>query len=263
VSDPELLALPLKSLELPSKTVAKLKPLGIETVGDLYKRTAADLAAAGLVAGELAEIEEAAGSFGVAWSAGASALAAKPAAAKPAAPKPAKPPTTAKRLALPADVTEALASDAAARLDLKPGELAALDAYVDGTKRHFKTPPPSPRLLRLVRGIYVLQDRSIGGSQRTYVVALIDVSQLPGVDETLLVHLGNLFSDVLVRIGVKPRSQSFAGCAVQLAIIEKDAPKARALAAEHARWLGAMPPFLAPIPPALDAWAKAGLAALR
>jgi len=35
MADDELLSLPLKSLELPSKTVAKLKPLGVRVVGDV------------------------------------------------------------------------------------------------------------------------------------------------------------------------------------------------------------------------------------
>ena len=260
----DLADLPLKSLELPTKTVAKLKPLAIKTVRDLYARTAAQLAEAGLGERELAEIAEAASTFGITWSAGPAPVAAAAQAAPAPAPRPPKPRVerTAKALALPADVVEAFSRPASRPLGLGEADLAVLDPYVDASGRGFRTPPPSPALLRLVRRIAVVRGATIGGPERNFVVALIDVSQLPGASETRLMHLSNLFADVLVRIGVKPRAQSLVGCAAQLTITEKDAPKARALAAEHARWIGDGPPFLAPVPPALAAWAEAGLAVL-
>ena len=256
----ELADLPLKSLELPSKTVAKLKPLGIKTVRDLYTHGAAELAAVGLTARELAELEEAAPTFGVAWKAGLAPTPAPP----PATRKLARPrqETTAKRLAMPDDLVEAFAADAAAPLRLTADELTFFDGYVDPTGRHFKTPPPSSRFLRLVRRLAVLRAGSIGGDKRTYVVGLIDISQLPAANETSLMHVANLLADVLKRIGAKPRAQGLVGCAVNLTIVEKDAPKARALAAAHAHWIADGPLFLAPVPPALKGWAEAALASL-
>jgi len=57
MADDELLSLPLKSLELPSKTVAKLKPLGVRVVGDVYALRPAALVGAGLVKAGAAALE--------------------------------------------------------------------------------------------------------------------------------------------------------------------------------------------------------------
>ena len=257
----DLTALPLKSLELPSKTVAKLKPLGIRTVGDLYARTPRELAAAGLLRRELDEIAEAAGTFGVTWGARAEldAAAAAPAAPAPPAKPKAAPDTRTAKLELPPDVVTAFSVTAATPVALNARDLAFFDQHVDASKRNFKTPPPSPKHLRLVRRIALVRGATIGGREANFVVALIDVSQIAATDvETFVVHVGNLIADVLARIGVKQLSQSFAGCAVQLTIAAKDVPKARALVAAHARWIGDGPAFLATVPPALAALAAGG-----
>lgn len=49
----DLATLPLKSMELPTKTTAKLKPLGLTSVADLYAVPLAKLVEVGLVHREL------------------------------------------------------------------------------------------------------------------------------------------------------------------------------------------------------------------
>jgi len=268
----DLADLPLKSLELPSKTVAKLKPLKIATVADLYKHSAAALAAAGLVLRELEEIAEAASEFGVTWSSKAEVRAAlgAPATAapakKPAALKSPAAPVKAARITLPADVLEAF-STPPAHASLSDADLDCFAPYVDASRRNFRTPPVSPRHLRLVRRLALVSDASIGGSASRYLVGVIDLSGFPVARAnelpTFLMHVANLLDDVLKRIGVTRTAQSQVGSAVQLGIAAKDAGKVLALVEAHQRWIGDAPPFGAPVPPALRPIADAGLGALH
>lgn len=260
----DLADLPIKSLELPSKTASKLKPLGARTVRELFLHTPDELVALGLGAPELQELAEAARDFGVEWVVPERLHAAVVAAPKPPAPKaPKRASTPRPAAALPADLLEAF-SGPCAPLVLDAGDLAFFDGCVDATGRHFQTPPPSARHLRLVRRLGLLRDLTIGGQERVFLVGLIDLSGYPlsrldGL-QVFLGHMGNLVADALLRSGIKARAQSLSGCAVQLTLVAKDLPRARKLVEAHARWIGSEPPF-GDVPAPLRAIADAGLAA--
>lgn len=265
----DLLALPLKSLQLSTKTVAKLKPLSLVTVGDLYKVEPQKLAALGLVLRELEEIAEAAADFGTTWAKKEDLPALCGEAPKMKADPVSRvlKPTASKRSwSPPADLVEAFTVPQGRPLELSAADFDFFAPYVDATGRHFKTPPVSPRHLRLVRRMKLVAADSIGAGQKWYLVAVVDVSQVPvgraAQLSTFGQHMGNLVADLVERSGAKPRAQSSVGSAVQLAIAAKDAPSARALVEAHARWVGDGALYLGPIPAAYEAVAALGVAAL-
>ncbi|MFZ4736681.1 MAG: hypothetical protein ACOYM9_12085 [Bradymonadia bacterium] len=273
MADDELLSLPLKSLELPSKTVAKLKPLGVRVVGDVYALRPAVLVGAGLVRKELEELAEAAESFGVKWAspdelaaalnAGADGQAGeRPAKARktPEVPKPLK------SLALPADFVEAYAEDAPRAVDLVSADIDHFAPYVDDTGRNFQTPPPSPRHLRLIRRMRLVRSASIGGPEHGYLVALMDVSPFPtdraAELNTFLSHVGNLVGDVVRRTGAQVLAHGYTGCSAVLGIAAKDTGRVARLVEEHGRWMGSAPMFSRRVPPMFEALAQLGVGAL-
>lgn len=256
----DLSKLPLKSLELPTKTVGKLKPLALKTVADLYATPLERLVELGLLQRELEEIAEAAPDFGVTWRSKADVAKAfgpaSPAPAKKKAAAGAKPSAAAKPSAtkpLPEDLKAALA-DASAAL-LTAADIDALAPHVDETGRNFQTPPPSARLLRLVRRMRMFRDRSIGGAERWYLAAVVDVSQIPPerIDEapTFLHHVANLVSDALKRAGVDQMAQQLQGSAGIFALSARTQPiAARIVEMHHARF-DAEPIHLGPLGPLL------------
>lgn len=265
----DLLALPLKSLQLPTKTVAKLKPLSLVTVGDLYEVEPQKLVALGLVLRELEEIAEAAADFGTTWAKKEDLPALCGEAPKLKAdpvPRVLKPAASKRNWSPPADLVEAFKVPQGQPLGLTAADFDFFVPYVDATGRGFKTPPVSPRHLRLVRRMKLVADESIGAGQKWYLVAVFDVSQVPigraAELSTFGVHMGNLVADLVERSGAKPRAQMSVGSAVQLTIAAKDAPSARALVEAHARWVGDGPVYLGPVPVAYEAAAAAGLAAI-
>lgn len=263
----DLSRLPLKSMELPTKTVAKLKPLAVTTIGELYAVPVARFVELGLTLRELEEIAEAAPDFGCTWSSKAevkAAFAASPAAAAaapaegkakpaktakaPAADTKKKPAATAARGSLPADFEEALAAGPEA-VGLTVADVDALEAYgslADG----FQTPAPSAKHLRVFRRLRLVRAPSIGGAERWYVVAVVDVTQIPRERrarlETILVHLGNLVVDVFQRAGAPSMSQASGG-ATTFAINAKTRAKAEKLIAAHRARFDAAPAFALPI----------------
>lgn len=260
----DLADLPLKSLELPSKTVSKLKPLGPKTVRDLYALSLDRMMEAGLSVKELEEIAEAARDVGLAWASVEDVrarFASAPAAAPP--PRTSKTPKSSTQ-ALPEDVVTAFAGTAT-----EPGKRDDVEVHftgcVDASKRHFQTPPPSARHLRLFRALGLVRDGQVGGATGTFLVGVVDLSQVPeSADvETFLLHMGNLLGDVLVRMGVKPRSQSQVGSAVSLGLTSKDVPRVQSLIRAHAAWIADGPVHLLEVPPIFSALAQAGEGQLR
>lgn len=259
----ELARLPLKSLELPTKTVAKLKPLGLKTVGDLYATPLERLVELGLVLREVLEIAEAAPDFGVTWRSKAevtAAFAGAPApAASPSPPKKgAKPKAAAKA---PSDIDDLVeAARDAGPIALTASDIDALDSYVDPTGTHFRSPPRSPRLLRLYRWMNVDKAASIGGAERWYLTAIADVSQIPSERVAkaplFLGHLANLLADALERASIAKPGHQRNGAA---AIFTFDA-KSRAAAERIATMFRRTPIFVAPLGP-LTAYGVAALVA--
>jgi hypothetical protein len=127
--------------------------------------------------------------------------------------------------------------------------------------RGFQTPPPSARYLRLVRRMAIVRDRSIGGAEHHYLVAVIDISQFPPTADatTLALHIANLVADVLRRMGIKRMSQNQVGSAAVLAVAAKDIARVTAWATAHAEWCGVSPVYLGPIAPRLAEMANIGL----
>jgi hypothetical protein len=268
--------LPLKALELAARTVSKLKPLKIRSVAELYGHQPNELAAAGLSLVELEDLAERAAMHGAAWPSKDEIRAMFDDAptprprdvARPQTPSRARPRETSRLapIVLPPDMVEAFSVPATAPVTLGDDDVACFDPYVDESNRNFRTPPPSAKHLRLLRRLMVLRSKSMSGAEREYVIGLVDISALPAAHGrdvgTFVIHIGHLLADVLDRMGIERHALSYAGCAVQIAIAVKHAPKARALAIEHAKWIGNGPPFLARMTPNLQAVANAGLMAL-
>jgi hypothetical protein len=160
----DLSSLPIKSLQLATKTVAKLEPLAVKTIAELYSAPLARLIEAGLSLAELEELVEAAPNFGVSWQtkeqAQAALSSAKTAAPEPKsapAPKTAKPKATEKEPSksprgrgakpLPADVGEAFSTPASEPLGLSSADLESLASKLRGPKSDHLPSPRHPELL--------------------------------------------------------------------------------------------------------------------
>lgn len=230
----DLSDLPIKSLELPSKTVAKLKPLAVKTIAQLYAVPLPRLVALGLTPKELATLAEAAPDFGVRWHSVAEVSAAVPGAAAPEAP----------------------AKDASRA---KPAPTKT------GTRAAVTLSAADAEALALVSRFVTHRDTSIGGPERWYATALVDVSRLPAEDalEPRLLALGARVAALLEAHGRKPGHGSRTiGAALSFPLTAKEQPKIARLAAAHAEALGAAPPFARPVPSPFLLPAAAGLLAV-
>lgn len=226
----DLSALPIASLQLPSKTVSKLKPLGVRTIRELYALPLERLIDAGLVLRELEELAEAAPDFGVSWH-GKEAVRSAVGPSAPAEPKRAAAKATSTRRkagALPPDIAELYGAP--------PNE-----------------PPSADAPLRWYRRIRVLRATSIGGPERWYVVGVADVSRVPVERASelgaILLQLAHRLEDVLRRLGRSgTHALQLSGAAAVLPILAKDRPKAEALAEANAQWIGEAPTFAGEVP---------------
>lgn len=169
--------------------------------------------------------------------------------------------TTAKAKASKRAVTDdELAGPVEAPVGLSETEVDAFAPFVDASGTHFQSPPPSPRHLGLFRHLSVIRDHSIGGSERWYLIAVADVSQLPASryagTNTFLAHLANLLSDALQRADVIKPGHSRYGCAAIYTLTAKTRARAERIAAAFSR----RPIFARPLGP-LTLFGAAGLIA--
>lgn len=231
----ELAQLPIKSLELPTKTVAKLKPLAVRTIAELYAVPLPRLFELGLTSKELTTLAEAAPDFGVRWHSVDEVSAATSSPAEPKAPAKEAP----------------RAKPAAAKPARKAAApLSAADAEA----------------LALVSRLVTQRDTSIGGPERWYAIALVDVSRLPdaGESESQLREWSARVGALLAAHGRQPEHGSQRiGAALVFPLTAKEEPKIARLAAAHAQAIGGAPPFARPVPGHLLLVAAAGLLAIR
>lgn len=245
----DLADLPLKSLELPSKTVAKLKPLALETVAELYAVPLTRLVEMGLADRELAELAEAAPDFGVTWHSKEEVLAAAARASSATPSADASAPKKAQRKSKPA----------------RPGEKPT------SRRRGSRAPlAPSPELVEALRPfcrILTLRAESIDGKERWYAVALVDLSRFPAARaaelEAHLLGLARRFADALESAGrASGKGHQVVGAAIVCPLLAKERGPVERLAQAHAKTIEATPIFAGPMPrPYLQAAASGLLAA--
>lgn len=232
----ELSELPIKSLELPTKTVAKLKPLAVKTIAELYAVPLPRLVELGLTAKELATLAEAAPDFGVRWHSAEEVAAASAQAGAEAPKEKVKPVPKAK----PAPRATA---------GKKVAALSAADA--EG--------------LALVSRLVTARHESIGGPERWYAIALVDVSRLPEAEplEPRLLELSARVGALLEAHGRKPgHGSQVTGAALVFPLTAKERPKIDQLASAHAAAIDSAPAFARPIPRVFLPSAAAGLLSL-
>lgn len=226
--------LPIKSLELPTKTVSKLKPLGVRTIAQLYAVPLAQLVALGLTPKELDELADAAPDFGVAWH----------------------------EKTVLAEAVKATASAP----PLKPGHAASKASPAAGKVKGQKLSAEEQAALAPFSRVRTVRAASIGGPERWYAVALVDVSRLPEgqgpeLEKHLLV-LADRFGALLEALGRKRgHGHQVIGAALVFPLLAWELPRLQRLAEAHAQATDDAPVFAGRVPPSSLLAAAAGLLA--